>query len=272
MKDSRLLLTFFGLTFLINWGLWGLLVFSPQFRLLTGAVGPDSPLLYIGGYAPTIAAVFLVSWIYGPRGLKSFLARLLRWNVGIWWYVGLIALFVGMDLFVRYLTILTGGYVPAIGYSPAMAAPLALLTLVSTTGPLGEELGWRGLALPLLQRRYSPLAASLILGCIWGAWHIPAFLFSGSPQSVYSFPLYFIYLVCGTVLMTAVYNATGGSLPLAIIVHGLFNLNGAMTINGIEPLGIFIMCAVLLAAAYLISLRKPGAIFTRWLPALMPPL
>ncbi|MGD0622459.1 MAG: type II CAAX endopeptidase family protein [Thermacetogeniaceae bacterium] len=262
MKDSKLLITFFGLTFLINWGLWVLLVFSPQFRLLTGAAGPDSPLLYIGGYAPTIAAVFLVSWIYGPRGLKSFLARLLRWNVGIWWYVGLIVLFVGMDLFVRYLTILTGGYVPAIGYSPAMAAPLALLTLVTTTGPLGEELGWRGLALPLLQRRYSPLAASLVLGCIWGAWHIPAFLFSGSSQSIYTFPLFFIYLVCGTVLMTAVYNATGGSLPLAIIVHWLFNLNGAMTINGIEPLGIFIMCAVLLAAAYLISLRKPGAIFT----------
>ena len=127
---------------------------------------------------------------------------------------------------------------------------------------MGEELGWRGLALPLLQQQYSPLAASLVLGCIWGAWHIPAFLFSGSPQSSYTFPLYFIYLVCGTVLMTAVYNATGGSLPLAIIVHGLFNLNGAMTINGIEPLGIFIMCAVLLVAAYIISLRKPGAVFT----------
>ena len=126
-----------------------------------------------------------------------------------------------------------------------------------------EELGWRGLALPLLQRRYSPLASSLILGCIWGAWHIPAFLFSGSPQSIGSFPLYFIYLVCGTVLMTAVFNATGGNLPLAIIVHGLFNLNGSMTINGIEPLGVFIMSVVMPIVAYLISLRKPGAIFTR---------
>jgi hypothetical protein len=262
MNDKKLLLWFFGLTFLINWGLWGLLVFSPQFQALTGASAPDSPLLYVGGYAPTIAALFLVSWIYGPRGLKSFLARLLRWNVSIWWYAGLIALFVGLDLFVRYLTILTGGYVPAIGYSTAMAVPLALLTLVTTTGPLGEELGWRGLALPLLQRRYSPLAASLILGCIWGVWHVPAFLFSGSPQSISTLPLYFIYLVCGTVLMTAVYNATGGSLPLMIIVHGLFNLNGSMTINGIEPLGVFIMCAVLLAVAYLIWPRKPGTVFT----------
>jgi membrane protease YdiL (CAAX protease family) len=252
MKDNRLLLVFFGLTFLINWGLWA---------ALAGAAGSTSPLLYIGGYAPTIAAVFLVSWIYGPGGLKAFLTRLLHWNVGIWWYVGLIALFVGLDLFVRYLTIITGGYVPAIGYSPSMVAPLTLLTLVTTTGPLGEELGWRGLALPLLQRRYSPLVASLILGCIWGVWHIPAFLFSGSPQSFSTFPLYFIYLVCGTVLMTAVYNASRGSLPLAIIVHGLFNLNGSMTINGIEPLGVFIMCIVLLAAAYLISKRCPSAAF-----------
>ncbi len=261
--NRKMLLAFFGLTFLINWGLWGLLVFSPQFRLLTGIAGPDNPVfIVVGGCAPTIATLFLISAVYGPRGLGSFLARLLRWNVGIWWYAGLIALFVGLDLFVRLINILTGGYVPAIGYSPAMAAPLALLTLVATTGPLGEELGWRGLALPLLQRSRSPLAASLILGCIWGAWHIPAFLFSGSPQSINTFPLYFIYILCGTILMTTVYNATGGCLPLAIIVHGLFNLNGTMGINGIEPLGVGIMGAVLLAAALAISLRKPGAVFT----------
>ncbi|MGD0152953.1 MAG: CPBP family intramembrane glutamic endopeptidase [Thermacetogeniaceae bacterium] len=261
--SRKTLLAFFGLTFLLNWGLWGLLVFSPQFRLLTGITGPDNPVfIVVGGCAPTIAALFLVSAVYGPSGLGSFLARLLRWNVGIWWYVGLTALFVGLDLFVRLVTTLTGGYVPAISYSPALSVPLALLTLVTTTGPLGEELGWRGLALPLLQRRYSPLAASLILGCIWGAWHIPAFLFSGSPQSINTFPLYFIYILCGTILMTAVYNATGGSLPLLIIVHWLFNLNGAMAINGIEPLGVGIMCAVLLAAALVISLSKPGAIFT----------
>ena len=261
MNKMSQLVAFFIITFLINWGLWVLLVFSPQFRLLTGAVGPDSPLLYVGGYAPTIAAVFLVSWIYGPRGLKSFLARLLRWNVGIWWYVGLIVLFVGLDLFVRLVSILSGGYVPPLGYSPALAAPLALLTLFTTTGPLGEELGWRGLALPMMQQRYSPLVAGLILGCIWGAWHIPAFLFSGNPQSINAFPLYFVYLVCGAILMTVIYNATGGSLPLMIIVHWLLNLNGAMNINGIEPLGVFIMCSVLLATAYAISLRKPGAVF-----------
>jgi hypothetical protein len=263
MNRQWLLPWFFGLTFLINWGIWGLTVFSPQFQQLPGQA---SPLLYVGGYAPTIAALFVVAWIYGPRGMKFFLARLLRWNVGIWWYVGLIILFVGMDLSVRLVSILMGGHAPAIGYTPAMAVPLALLTLVATTGPLGEELGWRGMALPLLQRRYSALAASLILGFIWGVWHIPAFLFSGNPQSIYSFPLYFVYLLCGTILMTTVYNATGGSLPLMIIVHGLFNLNGSMGINDIEPLGTLIMCAVLLTGAFVIWRKQPGARFTEPVP------
>jgi membrane protease YdiL (CAAX protease family) len=61
--------------------------------------------------------------------------------------------------------------------------------------------------------------------------------------------------------MTVVYNATGGSLPLMIIMHWLLNLNGAMNINGIEPRGVFIMCSVLLATAYVISPRKPGSAF-----------
>ncbi len=252
--NRAMLPVFFGIAFLLNWGLWAVAIFTPQIT--------NQPYFYVvGGCAPTIAALFVVLWIYGPQGLGRFLARLLRWNIGIWWYLGLIALFVGMDLCVRTVTYLTGGAgaVPAIDYSLSMALPLALLNLVATTGPLGEEFGWRGLALPLMQRRHSPQAAGLILGCIWGAWHIPAFLFAGK---INLFPLYFLYLVCGAILMTAAYNATGGSLPLMIIVHGLLDLNQTMNINYFSTLGVFFMCAVMLAAAFIIFYRKPGAKFS----------
>jgi hypothetical protein len=85
-------------------------------------------------------------------------------------------------------------------------------------GPI-EEFGWRGVALPLLQRKLSPFWAGLILGCIWGAWHIPAFLLSGTPQSAWSFGPYFIGVVAISVLLTPMFNAARGSLLISALFH-----------------------------------------------------
>ncbi len=86
-------------------------------------------------------------------------------------------------------------------------------------GPMGEEFGWRGLALPLLQRRFSPFWASLILGVVWAVWHAPAFLMSGTPQSAWSFGPFFVGLVAITVILTPLFNASRGSLLIAILYH-----------------------------------------------------
>ena len=83
---------------------------------------------------------------------------------------------------------------PWTGVLPALAAALLI-------GPV-EEVGWRGLALPLLQRRYAPLWAGLILGAFWGLWHLPAFLLSGTPQSAWSFGPYVIGVLALSVLIT----------------------------------------------------------------------
>jgi membrane protease YdiL (CAAX protease family) len=85
-------------------------------------------------------------------------------------------------------------------------------------GPI-EEFGWRGLALPLLQRRFSPFWAGLILGGIGGAWHIPSFLISGTPQSAWSFGPYFIGVVAISVILTPLFNAARGSLLLSALYH-----------------------------------------------------
>jgi hypothetical protein len=84
---------------------------------------------------------------------------------------------------------------------------------------MGEEFGWRGLALPLLQRRFSPFWASLILGVVWAVWHAPAFLLSGTPQSAWSFGPFFVGLMAVTVIMTPLFNASRGSLLIAILYH-----------------------------------------------------
>ena len=107
-------------------------------------------------------------------------------------------------------------------FSPWYAVLPALATGL-VIGPI-EELGWRGLALPLLQRRYAPLWSSLILGGIWGLWHLPAFFLSGSPQNAWSFGPYFVGVLAITVILTAMFNAAQGSLLIAAPYH--FQMNG----------------------------------------------
>jgi membrane protease YdiL (CAAX protease family) len=103
---------------------------------------------------------------------------------------------------------------------------LIMFLLVMFGGGGLEEPGWRGLALPLLLKRYSPLGSSLILGVIWAFWHWPLFWFGdsgGGPLGVFFFMLGTAPIV---VLLTAVFNRTGGSLPIAILLHTSINIIG----------------------------------------------
>lgn len=101
---------------------------------------------------------------------------------------------------------------------PGMVAALFI-------GPAGEEFGWRGLALPVLQRRFTPLAASLVLGAIWGIWHLPAFLLSGTPQSAWSFGPYVLGVLALSIILTPMFNAARGSLLIPILFHFQQNLS-----------------------------------------------
>ena len=85
-------------------------------------------------------------------------------------------------------------------------------------GPM-VEFGWRGLALPLLQRWLAPIWAALVLGLIWGAWHLPAFFLSGTPQSAWSFTPFLLGSVAISVTIAALFNHSGGSILLALQCH-----------------------------------------------------
>ncbi len=99
---------------------------------------------------------------------------------------------------------------------------LPALALALFIGPI-EEFGWRGVALPLLQGRLAPLWAGLILGVVWGTWHVPAFLSSGTPQSAWSFGPYFVGVVALAVILTPMFNAARGSLLVAVLFHAQMN-------------------------------------------------
>ena len=98
-------------------------------------------------------------------------------------------------------------------------------------GPVGEEFGWRGFALPRLVDRFSPLDASLRLGLIHAVWHLPAFFIPGMPQTQTSFPLFTLGVVSIAIFDTALYLRTGANLLLAILVHLLANVCGGIALD-----------------------------------------
>ena len=121
---------------------------------------------------------------------------------------------------------------------PAPLSPLSLLALFVIVfflgGPLGEEPGWRGFALPRLQRRYGPLVGSLILAPLWAFWHLPVFWVPAwnYPPTILNIVMFVIASIALTIVLTWVFNNTKGSVFIAVLVHATFDLYLAI-LNGL---------------------------------------
>lgn len=211
----RTLGLFLALTFGLTWGIVALLIlFNEQFVAIFGEMSTTNPLFILAVYSPGFAGVFLVWWHYGLQGLGSFFRRLTLWRAPVLWWLFLI---LGIPAIVYAGSAVKGTISDPFPFSPWYQV-LPALVLALFLGPI-EEFGWRGLALPLLQRRFAPVWAGLILGIIWAVWHIPAFLLSGTPQSAWSFGPYFAGVVAISVILTPMFNAARGSLLVAVLYH-----------------------------------------------------
>ena len=102
------------------------------------------------------------------------------------------------------------------------------MTLLIDVGPLGEEFGWRGFALPRVLEQWPPLKASLILGAIHAIWHVPLFFLPDMPQSRIPFPTFAVGVVSIAIIDTWLYLRSGANLLLAILVHLLANYCGGI--------------------------------------------
>jgi uncharacterized protein len=187
---------------------------------------------------PLLAALVVTAAEEGRAGVHALLGRVLQWRVGAGWY--LVALF-------GYLAIWLAGYGVWLSGAPlrgllaeptlllgAYLAPLAVMVILA----FGEEVGWRGYALPRLQRRYGPLGGTLVLALVHGLWHVPVLLVPGFVSGG-SFSLPFIVgwiatVVAATFLYTWIFNHTGGSLLIAILVHAGANASSAL-MNALVP-------------------------------------
>lgn len=212
---TKTLFPFLAITFGLTWGISALLMlFYDQIVAIFGELSMTNPLFILLVYSPGFAGLFLIWRHYGLKGLRRYLQRLSLWRApGAWW----LFIILGIPLIVYSGAALKGSLNQPFPFSPWYQA-LPAMAMALFIGPI-EEFGWRGLAQPLLQRKFSPFWAGLILGCIWGIWHIPAFLGSGTPQSAWDFGPYFIGIVAIAVILTPLFNASKGSLLISILYH-----------------------------------------------------
>jgi membrane protease YdiL (CAAX protease family) len=182
---------------------------------------------------PFLSGFVMTGVTEGRAGIGRLLRRIVRWRVGLRWY--LFALIVYPAIVVLGALVLPGALSSFQGLSPTIVtAYLYFFAYVFFIGGgLNEEPGWRGFALPRLQRLHGPLVGSLILGPLWGAWHTPLLWVSiwGTPPTISTIGTYVFAITCGTIIITWVFNNTKGSVLMAILVHSSNN-----TINVILPM------------------------------------
>jgi uncharacterized protein len=214
-------LAFFALTFGIAWGLLViLLAFPGQLEAAFGPLRASHPLFILAVWSPALSAVVLVLWYGGWPGLRSFLSRLLLWRAPVGWYL---LLLVGLPAIYVLGAAIGGTLTRELLVQPPILELLALVGFMLILGPI-EEFGWRGYALPLLQRRMAPIWAALIVGILWALWHVPAFFLSGTPQSGWDLTPFLLGAVAVSVIVTGFFNAARGSILVAILFHWQLNM------------------------------------------------
>jgi len=207
---------FLIITFGIAWTILGLFIFLPEKMTgIFGEISGDHSLFFLAVYAPAIAAITIIIYKGRVRGLKLYLSRLLIWRSSLSWYA---FLFLGIPLIFIAGSLIKGNLsTDPFPFSTVSAFLLATFFAI-IKGPV-EEFGWRGLVLPLLQRKLTPFWAGLILGVIWGVWHLPAFLMSGTQQSEWSFAPFFFGCVSLSIIVTPLFNQSNGSILLTAFFH-----------------------------------------------------
>ena len=220
------LLLFFLSSFVLTWG---------YFWLIWAPLGLPASLIGLGGFGPAISAFLVLAVTSGTPGILSLLRSIVHWRVGVRWY--LLAL-LGVPLLNLFAYLVVPGTLSdfVAPDSRLLRVYLSEMAMSLTIGiaPLWEEVGWRGFALPCIQRLYGPVRGTLILGALWGFWHLPFFfgpLAQTGPDSTWlsatiALVEFSIGLTGLSVVMTWILNNCGGSTLLAILIHAAFDSSG----------------------------------------------
>lgn len=212
---------FLLLTLIISWAIW-----IPQAVAKLGnpdaPIASGSPLNMLAVWAPALSAILLSRMIEGKAALQVILHPIRRWRVGIPWYLFILFYPSGIWFLARAIDTALGQSfaftVPIFTYFPPEQSYMVVVAIVlAFPNTVGEEIGWRGFALPSLQAKYNALVSSILLGLFWAVWHVPMWL--GNNIMGVALLRSVVTMTTYAIVFTWVYNNTGGSLLLAWLFH-----------------------------------------------------
>lgn len=219
-KSHKPLITFFILSFVFI-----VILASPGILINYEIINieiPFLPFIILGSWSPNLVAFFVIAFVIKQKGgIKALLRRWTMWRVSPWWYIVAFSPIV-VSLLAALLYFQFDSQVVASTKFPGVPFLAGFLVISLITGAMGEELGWRGFALPWLQTRFNALGASLILGVIWGLWHLPLW-FTGMGYDDISFWLFAWVGIAMTVILTWICNSTKGNMLLVTLFHMSYN-------------------------------------------------
>lgn len=243
-------------TFFITWAAWVAVIFLVDDALTPGT--PAYALYGLGGLlGPIIPAFIVMRFIHKKEAFRPFLRELIKAKASLYWYAAVILFPLLLGLLPYLIELITGGTFKFTFTSPYYTIIL-LLPMMILGGGL-EEIGWRGVLLPELLKRFSPLTSTLMVSLVWALWHAPLWFIPGTVQSELSMAWFALSLLGSSFLLSAVYISTR-SVFLCILLHAFFNAN-AIYFEPVVPLSSWseegsIVAKLILCAGFFLLVNK----------------
>lgn len=215
---------FFVLTFSLAWLVW-IPLWLAKIPETPGAV-----LILLGACAPSVSGILMAAFTGGRPAVKKLLLRVFQWRVNPIYYLLAVLGMAAIILGAIAIHVLLGGTLPAFEMLQkyGLLIPVLFVQVALMNGPLQEEFGWRGFALDELQKDRSVLFASIVIGALWGLWHLPLFGVAYSSQAGIPLGMYLLYHIPLTAIMIWLVDRSDGSLLIALLFHASINIWGIL--------------------------------------------
>jgi membrane protease YdiL (CAAX protease family) len=217
---------FFFYTIALSWLGFALAASVPKF---------GNAIFLFAIFMPALVAIWLTGTTQREAGLRALFARVFEWRAGLKWYVFAVGYMLAIRLAAAAIQRLATGTWPQFGHPGWF---LAAAIVLSMPVQAGEEIGWRGYALPRLGAKYGYGLGSAILGVLWALWHLPVFfILPGNGNYGQSFPLFFAGVIPLSIAMGWLFVNTKGSVLLAMLMHAAVNNTHDIVQSGYAAVG-----------------------------------